>query len=178
MFEAVALAFGLAMDATAMAAVRGLAADRREAVILPLLFGTFQAGMAALGWALGAWGGRYIEAWDHWIAFALLTGVGLKMLFDAWRGGGADEPRRSGPWVLVGLAIATSIDAAAAGITLPLVPVSPWLSLALIGGVTVVCSAIGFVGGRTAGRFLGGKLTALGGVILIAIGVRLLLQHL
>ena len=94
------------------------------------------------------------------------------------RGSAADEPQRSGPLVLVGLALATSIDAAAAGITLPLIPVSPWFALALIGGVTVVCSLLGFIAGRTAGRWLGGKLTALGGVILIAIGVRLLLQHL
>jgi putative Mn2+ efflux pump MntP len=177
-FEAVALAFGLAMDATALAAVRGLNGHRREAVILPLLFGAFQAGMAALGWALGAWGGAYVVAWDHWIAFGLLAGIGLKMLFDAWRGSPADEPLRSGPLVFVGLAVATSIDAAAAGITLPLIPVSPWLALVLIGGVTLVCSALGFVVGRAAGRWLGGKLTALGGVILIAIGVRMLLQHL
>lgn len=178
MFEAVALAFGLAMDATAMAAVRGMAAPRREAVILPLLFGGFQAGLAGLGWALGAWGGHYIEAWDHWIAFALLVGIGLKMLVDAWRGTDPDAPLRTEAMVLVGLALATSIDAAAAGITLPLIPVSPWLALVLIGGVTAVCSAIGFVAGRTAGRWLGGKLTALGGLILIAIGVRLLLAHL
>ncbi len=178
MFEAVALAFGLAMDATAMAAVRGLAAPPREGLILPLLFGAFQAGMAGLGWALGAWGGHYLEAWDHWIAFALLVGIGLKMLFDAWKGTDPDEPLRTEPMVLVGLAVATSIDAAAAGITLPLIPVSPWLALALIGGVTAACSSIGFVVGRTAGRWLGGKLTALGGLILIAIGVRLLLSHL
>jgi len=177
-FEAVALAVGLAMDATAMAAIRGLRAPRREAVILPLLFGAFQAGMAGLGWALGAWGGHYIEAWDHWIAFALLVGIGLKMLVDAWRGTNPDEPLRTEAIVLVGLAVATSIDAAAAGITLPLIPVAPWLALALIGGVTAACSAIGFVVGITAGRWLGGKLTALGGVILIAIGVRLLLSHL
>ncbi|MBA3453009.1 MAG: manganese efflux pump [Deltaproteobacteria bacterium] len=167
------------MDATAMAAVRGLTAPRTEAVILPLLFGGFQAGMAGVGWGLGAWGGRFIEPWDHWIAFALLVGVGLKMLVDAWRSrGGIEAPQRSGAWVLIGLAVATSIDAAAAGITLPLIPVSPWIALALIGGVTTACSAIGFVVGRSAGRWLGGKLTALGGVILIAIGVRLLLQHL
>jgi putative Mn2+ efflux pump MntP len=177
-FEAVALAFGLAMDATALAAVRGLAAPPREGLILPLLFGAFQAGMSALGWAVGAWGGTYIERWDHWIAFALLAGIGVKMLFDAWKGTDADEPLRSGPWVFLALALATSIDAAAAGITLPLIPVSPWLALGLIGGVTAACSSIGFVVGRTAGRWLGGKLTALGGLILIAIGVRLLISHL
>lgn len=196
MLEAVALAFGLAMDATAIAAVRGLTAPRREAIVLPLLFGGFQTGMAALGWALGAWGGEYIAARDHWIAFALLVGIGLKMLVDAWRGTITDgsgndddsidrgEPRNARPpdpggiALLVGLAIATSIDAAAAGITLPLIPVSPWFALALIGGVTIACSAIGFVIGRGAGHWLRAKVTALGGVILIVIGVRVLLQHL
>jgi len=176
--EAIALAIGLAMDATAMAAVRGLTADRREALILPVLFGVFQAGMAALGWGLGAWGGPYLEAWDHWIAFVLLAGIGVKMLVDAWRGTAADEAPKTGAVVLLGLAVATSIDAAAAGISLPLIPVSPWLALALIGGVTFACSAIGFLVGRTAGRWLGGKLTLVGGLILIGIGVRILVQHL
>ena len=178
MLEAVALAIGLAMDATALAAIRGLTADRREALILPLLFGVFQAGMAALGWGLGAWGGPYLEAWDHWIAFVLLAGIGIKMLVDVWRGTDADTPPKTGVWVLLGLAVATSIDAAAAGITLPLIPVPPGVALALIGGVTFVLSAIGFVVGRTAGRWLGGKLTLVGGLILIGIGVRILVQHL
>jgi putative Mn2+ efflux pump MntP len=73
---AVVLAFGLAMDATAVAAARGLVRKRGELVALPLLFGAFQAGMASLGWALGAWGGPYVEQWDHWFAFGLLLLVG------------------------------------------------------------------------------------------------------
>ena len=178
MVEALVLAIGLAMDATAVATARSVSGvPPRQLVLLAFSFGVFQAGMAALGWWVGASAGDVVEQWDHWIAFGLLVGIGLKMLFDAWRGS-AEQPLRSGPLVLLGLALATSIDAAAAGITLPLIPVSPWLALVLIGGVTAACSAIGFVVGRTAGRWLGGKLTALGGLILIAIGVRLLLAHL
>jgi putative Mn2+ efflux pump MntP len=181
--ETIALSIGLAMDATAMSAVRGLQGRSRELWLLPLLFGVFQAGMSAIGWAAGAWGGHYIEAWDHWIAFGLLAGIGLKMLIDAWRSrsekdDAAEEIDAGGGLViLLGLALATSIDAAAAGLTLPLLPVAPWISLGLIGFVTFAFSVIGFVLGKTAGKWLGSAVTAVGGVILIAIGVRILVQH-
>src|SRR3954468_6238632 len=90
MWQAIGLAFGLAMDATAVSAARGLGSSRpREAVILALLFGGFQAGMAALGWVAGLWVGAYIAAWDPWVAFVLHVGIGGKMLYEAWRGGDA-----------------------------------------------------------------------------------------
>lgn len=180
MWAAIALAFGLAMDATAVSAVRGLAAPpRREIAILPLLFGGFQAGMAALGWLAGVWLGPYIAAWDHWVAFVLLVAIGGKMLIDAWRRDDAAQPPPPGTWMLyLGLAVATSIDAAAAGITLPLVPVAPWLALLLIGAITAACSLAGCLAGRFAGRRLGSRLAMLGGVVLVAIAVELLLEHL
>ncbi len=174
---AVLLAFGLAMDATAVAAARGLAKRGKEIVILPLLFGLFQAGMAALGWGLGAWGGKYVEAYDHWIAFGLLLGIGGKMLYEAWKGEEAKEDK-SGMWTYLVLALATSIDAAAAGITLPLVPVSPGISIALIGVITTVCSVVGYITGRAVGAKLGNRLELLGGLVLIGLGVRVLVQHL
>jgi putative Mn2+ efflux pump MntP len=176
LIQAIVLAFGLAMDATAVAAARGLLQYRREAVVLPLMFGGFQAGMAALGWLLGAWGGKYVAAWDHWIAFGLLLLIGGKMVFEAIRGGDADA-RQPGVGLYILLALATSIDAAAAGITLPLVPVSPALSLALIGGVTATCALAGYFIGRHARR-LGPRLEIVGGVILIGLGVRILVVHL
>jgi putative Mn2+ efflux pump MntP len=177
MFEAVVLAFGLAMDATAVAAARGISTrdDRREAVILPLLFGAFQAGLAALGWALGAWGGKLVVEWDHWIAFGLLTLIGGKMIVEALRGGDDEDPRAGSLGLYLVLALATSIDAAAAGITLPLVPVAPVISLALIGLVTAACSFVGYVAGRAVG---GKKLEIVGGLILIGLGVRILVEHL
>jgi putative Mn2+ efflux pump MntP len=180
MWSAIGLAFGLAMDATAVSAARGLAVRRwREALLLPLLFGGFQAGMAALGWLAGRWAGPYIAAWDHWVAFGLLVVIGGKMVVDAWRGpGDGVAPAPATIPLALGLALATSIDAAAAGITLPLVPVAPWIALALIGGITAACSALGYLAGGVAGKRLGAKLELVGGLVLIGIATQLLLRSL
>jgi len=176
--EALALAFGLAMDATAVAAARGLVRHRKEAVLIPLLFGLFQAGMAALGWGLGAWGGDYVVAWDHWIAFGLLVAIGGKMLYEAIRGDGDDDPDPGTVGLYVVLAFATSIDAAAAGLTLPLLDVAPGLAIALIGVVTLACAAVGYALGKLVGHRFGSAVEILGGLILIGIGVRVLVEHL
>jgi putative Mn2+ efflux pump MntP len=194
MWSAIALAFGLAMDATAVSAARALGGARRELVILPLLFGGFQAGMSALGWIAGSTIGPYIDAWDHWVAFALLVAIGGKMVRDAWRGDADGEdnaaatedaeraaavaPAAAPLGLYLGLAIATSIDAAAAGLTLPLVPVAPAISLALIGIVTAVCSAAGYLLGRVVGARFGAKLALVGGLVLIGIGVQILVRAL
>ncbi len=186
MWEAVALGAGLAMDATAVAALRGLQnrtrdGSGRDAVTLPLLFGLFQAGMAALGWLIGRWGGTFVVEWDHWIAFGLLAVIGLKMIWSGWRaddeGHEADEDR-AGLLLDLGLAVATSIDALAAGITLPLVPVSPLVAICLIGAITAALCGVGYAVGRAAGRHIGSRLELIGGVILLAIGARVLFQHL
>ena len=164
------------MDATAVSAARGMAGHRaRELVILPGLFGGFQAGMAPLGWLAGNWAGQYIAAYQHWIAFGLLTAIGGKMIFEALRGG--DVERKPGTaLVYIGLALATSIDAAAAGLTLPLLAVAPGLALVLIGAITAACSALGYLAGTRLGGIA--KLEVLGGVAIVAIGVRLLIQGL
>lgn len=176
MYQAFALAFGLAMDATAVSAARGFTAQRREAFILPLLFGLFQAGMSALGWVGGAALERYMDGWDRWVACVALAAIGLKMLVDGIRHKGQDEEKPgTSVAVYLGLAIATSLDAAAAGISLPQLPVAPAISLALIGAVTWLLSVAGYVAGRTAGAKIGGKLAIVGGVVLIAIGVRLVI---
>jgi putative Mn2+ efflux pump MntP len=181
----VVLAVGLAMDATAVAAARGLAAPgplrARHYVMVAVYFGGFQAAMPLLGWLLGRWIGPAIEAWDHWIAFVLLGGIGAKMIHAAWRGGDADATpadRMFAPAVMVVLALATSIDAAAAGITLPMFAVPIGVSVALIGVITAVLSAIGLAVGRRAGARLGRRLDVAGGVVLIALGTKILIQHL
>ena len=184
MWSAIALAFGLAMDATAVSAARGLAGRRpRELILLPALFGGFQSGMSALGWLAGRWAGAYIARWDHWVAFGLLVAIGGKMLVDAWRDGRRPEGEERVPApatiaLYLGLALATSIDAAAAGLTLPLVPVAPWIALVLIGAVTAACSAAGYLAGRFVGERFGARLAVLGGLVLIGIGVDLLVQGL
>jgi putative Mn2+ efflux pump MntP len=169
------------MDATAVAAARGLGGVReRDAVLVPLLFGVFQAGMAAIGWVGGRLALRWIEAWDHWIAFGLLTALGGRMIIGAVRG--SDEEavaaERDGVGTLLLLSVATSIDALAAGLTLELVGAPPPVTLALIGGVTAVLSAAGYLAGRRLGDRFGSRLELVGGVALIAIGVKILVEHL
>jgi putative Mn2+ efflux pump MntP len=175
-WSALALAFGLAMDATAVCAARALGGNaKKELAILPLLFGVFQTGMAAIGWLAGHFAGKYIAAWDHWVAFFLLLIIGGHMILEAWRGD--DDEEGPGSWALYfALAVATSIDAAAAGITLPLVPVAPWLSLTLIGVITAACCAVGFATGRALGHRVGPKLGILGGLVLIGIGTNILIR--
>jgi putative Mn2+ efflux pump MntP len=177
------LAFGLAMDATAVAATRGLAAPvlrARDVVRVALLFGGFQAAMPVLGYALGSVIGPRVAAWDHWIAFVLLAGLGGKMLVEAL--GEPEASPASGElfaWpVLFGLAVATSIDALAVGVTLPMLGASLVPAVATIGVVTAVLSGAGLFAGRQLGARLGARLDAVGGAILILLGVKILVEHL
>lgn len=191
MLEALLLAIGLSMDASAVAAARGAqvrSLASRDFWLLPLLFGGFQAAMSAIGWRGASWSARYIDSWDHWLAFALLVLIGGKMLRDGLRGepdsdGDGDEseageaataPRRPGLVTELSLALATSLDAAAAGISLPALPVPPAISVALIGGVTAALSALGYFVGCRVGDRIGRAATALGGAVLIGIGIKLL----
>lgn len=188
MIEALLLAVGLAMDASAVSAARGAAARSladRDLYVLPLLFGAFQAGMSAIGWQGASWSAKYIDSWDHWLAFGLLVAIGGKMLRDglskdepeageAGEASGAAVAKKRSLTLDLSLAVATSLDAAAAGVSLPSLPVSPAISLALIGGVTAALSATGFVIGAKVGDRIGKTATAIGGVVLIGIGVKLL----
>ncbi len=191
MIEALLLAVGLAMDASAVSAARGAAARSladRDLYVLPLLFGAFQAGMSAIGWQGASWSAKYIDSWDHWLAFGLLVAIGGKMLRDglskdepeageaseASEASGAAVAKKRSLTLDLSLAVATSLDAAAAGVSLPSLPVSPAISLALIGGVTAALSATGFVIGAKVGDRIGKTATAIGGVVLIGIGVKLL----
>jgi manganese efflux pump family protein len=173
----IALAFGLAMDATAVCAARALGAGaRRELLILPLLFGLFQGGFAAIGWLGGNWAARHIGEWDHWVAGGLLILIGSHMIVEAWRHGDGRE-QRPGSWPLyIGLGVATSIDAAAAGLTLPLLPVDPLLVVALIGVITIACCFVGYAAGRALGARFGPRLGAVGGIVLLGIAIDILIR--
>lgn len=178
------LALGLSMDATAVAAARGLATPKilpRHVLLVAAFFGGFQALMPLLGWAIGAQVGPLVSAWDHWIAFVLLAAIGGKMLWEAWKGGdGADAEGGDlyGLKVMTVLAVATSIDALAVGITLPMLDAPLVLSLVTIGVTTAVLSALGLFAGRRFGAMLGKRLDVAGGVVLIALGVKILVEHL
>lgn len=173
-----ALAVALAMDATAAAACHGLTArGARTGASLALAFGIFQSAMTLGGWALGSLVGRWIEAWDHWIAFALLGAIGAKMLHDAYTGE-PGERRALTLLTLLALAFATSVDALAAGVTLPALGVPIAASIVTIGVVTGVLSGAGFAAGRQLGAAIGPRLEMLGGVVLIALGAKILIEHL
>ncbi len=180
----VALAVALAMDAFAVAVAAGVVlrrVDRRQTFRLAWHFGLFQALMPVLGWAAGVTIQALIEAVDHWLAFGLLAFIGVRMVVGAIRGDGdafrGQEPTRG--MTLVMLSLATSIDALAVGLSLALVRVSVWIPALAIGVITGAITAIGIHLGAFAGqrlrlaRYAG----AVGGVVLIGIGVRILHEH-
>jgi manganese efflux pump family protein len=179
------LSFAVSADAAAVAATRGLLLSRlapRHFVAVALWFGLAQAGMALLGGLLGQHFGSLVEAWDHWIAFGLLSVLGVKMLYDARAPAAAEGATLEGdpfaPRTMALLALATSIDALAVGVTLPLLDAPLALSLISIGLVTALMSGLGLYAGRRFGAALGRRVDALGGLILIALGAKILYEHL
>jgi putative Mn2+ efflux pump MntP len=182
-FSLFALALALAMDAFAVAIVTGLSISpltKRHVFRLAFHFGLFQALMPLIGWSAGAAVYRYTADFDHWVAFGLLSFVGGRMILASFHGGeakrGAKDPTSG--WDLLILSVATSIDALAVGLSLAMIG-SPILFPALvIGMVAGVITVLGMVLGRRIGTLWGRRVEALGGVVLIAIGIRILLQHL
>jgi putative Mn2+ efflux pump MntP len=178
-----ALAVGLAMDATAVSAARGLAVTAvrpRHVLSVAAFFGGFQALMPLVGWAIGSGIGPLVQAWDHWIAAGLLSAIGAKMIREAR---GASEERRPegnlfGARVMLLLAVATSIDALAVGVTLPMLNAPLVLTLMTIGVTTALLSALGLFAGRRFGSLLGSRLEWVGGVVLIALAAKILVEHL
>jgi putative Mn2+ efflux pump MntP len=177
MIAAIALALALAMDAFAVALTQGakFRPGLRGGLAIAVTFGVFQALMPLAGWVIGAVALIYIEAVDHWIAFGLLTFLGVRML-----GGHVGDEEAS--HALTGRAlllagVATSIDALAAGITLPTLDVAPLVAVALIGAITFAMSAGGVWLGRVAGDRWGEWAERAGGVILIALGCKILAEH-
>lgn len=179
-----ALAVGLSMDATAVAAAKGLSAAElkaRHVALVALLFGGFQAGMPLLGWGLGAWVGPWMDAWSHWVAFALLGAIGGKMIHESRQADDQEGKEGGDPFALkpmLLLAVATSIDAFAVGVTLPMLRAPMAVSLATIGLTTALLSALGLAAGRRFGAMLGRRLDMGGGVLLVALGAKILLERL
>ena len=180
------LAVGLAMDATAAAAARGAAPSARGrlagALRVGFVFGGFQALMPLGGWLVGSRFGPLVAAWDHWIAFALLTAIAGKMAWDGLRGGGGEAARPAedaiGWRILLVLAVATSIDAFAAGLTLPLLGAPVVAALAIIFAVTAVLSSAAFFFASRLARGAGRWIEVVGAGLLFAVGLRILTSHL
>jgi putative Mn2+ efflux pump MntP len=179
----VAIAVALAMDAFAVAIVTGLTLEpmtRRHVFRLAFHFGLFQALMPVIGWAAGAVVHRYIAAVDHWIALALLVLVGGRMIRGAL---GQVDGERAAPgdptsgWSLVGLSVATSIDALAVGLTLAMLGATIFVPAVVIGLVAAAFTAAGMRLGRRIGAAWGKRVEIFGGLVLIAIGVKIVLEH-
>ncbi|MBN2400079.1 MAG: manganese efflux pump [Candidatus Aminicenantes bacterium] len=176
------IALGLSMDATAVALASGCAAREiawRLALRMAFFFGFFQMLMPVLGWLAGLGFKKAIASFDHWLAFGLLLLIGLKMIREAYR----SDPCRSrnnltSLPVLLGLAVATSIDALAVGLSFSLLAVDIIVPVLIIGIVTFILSFLGVLAGHKFGALIAGKVEILGGLILIAIGCKILLEHL
>ena len=186
LIELLLLGVGLAMDAFAVSICKGLAMNKvnmKQCFLIALFFGGFQAFMPVLGWFLGSTFAEKIKAIDHWIAFILLSYIGIKMISDAikeWKE--ETKVEQMDPPLdikeLFLLAIATSIDALAVGITFSFLDVVIGLAAAIIGVVTFVISGAGVFVGNIFGEKYKTKAQIVGGVILVLLGVRILVTHL
>lgn len=180
-WELLLISVGLSMDAFAVSICKGLSSGQasiRHCTAAGLYFGGFQMLMPFLGYVLGRQFQSMITSFDHWIAFVLLCFIGANMIRESRR---EAEPENAdfGPCAMLPLAVATSIDALAVGITFALLPdVNVPLAVCLIGITTFVCSAAGLKVGNLFGLKYKAKAELAGGIILILIGLKILLEHL
>ena len=177
---------GLAMSTDAFAAALGKGAGMMkprlvDALRIGLIFGAVEATTPVIGWLIGTMAARYVEEWDHWIAFTLLGALGLHMLWKAWKSDGDEEPESARGGGIVALALtslATSIDAMAVGVGLAFVATPIWLIALVIGLCTSAMVTIGIMLGHLVGRLVGKWAEAMGGLILISVGAAVLYEHL
>ncbi|MBR5241676.1 MAG: manganese efflux pump [Clostridia bacterium] len=181
-FELLATAIALSMDAFAVAICKGLSACKvrpKHMIVTGLWFGGFQALMPLIGYFLGTTFERYITPVDHWIAFLLLGLLGANMIKESFDKEEACTDASLAVRVMLTMAIATSIDALAVGITFALLPdVKIWLAVGLIGVITFIMSAVGIKAGSVFGAKNKRYAELFGGIVLILIGTKILLEHL
>jgi len=181
----VLLALAMSTDAFAAAIGKGLALERphwREALRTGAIFGTIEALTPIIGWLLGLGASRYVTAWDHWIAFALLGALGVRMLRAGFRNSQEDEsppkPSAHSFWLLAVTGFSTSIDAMAVGVGLAFLDIDILPIAAAIGLTTFVMVTAGVMLGRVLGEIAGKRAEIIGGVVLIGIGGAILYEHL
>lgn len=181
LLELFIVAVGLAMDAFAVSVCKGLSASKvnlRHAVCAGLWFGGFQALMPLIGWLLGVQFQAAIERFDHWIAFILLGILGINMIREA-RSGEDECCDCSFAWkAMLPMAVATSIDALAVGVTFAFLKVDIVAAVAFIGVITFLLSAVGVRLGSVFGQKYQSAAQIFGGVVLILMGLKILLEHL
>ncbi len=172
----------MSADAFAAAVGKGAAMLRprwADALRTGLVFGAVEGVTPLLGWALGSAAQRYIEAWDHWVAFALLSGLGLHLVWKALRGDdGGHGVQGAGLWAIAVAGLATSIDAMAVGVSLAFVEVNILAVAAVIGLCTFTMVSVGVMAGRALGALIGRRAEIAGGIVLIGVGTTILYQHM
>ena len=174
------IAVGLAMDSLAVSISGGIVMRpfcMRQSLRLALTMGIFQGGMTLLGWLMGVSFSSYITAFDHWIAFILLGFLGGKMIYESF---GEEETTISSfsTKTLLTLGVATSIDALAVGVSMAFLKTSIYFPAFIIGFVTFALSLIGVISGYRFGKIKGINVELFGGIILLAIEVKILIEHL
>ena len=176
------IAIGLSADCFAVALGVSTQVTERfspQALRVSLSFGLFQALMPILRWLAGTTIVEFIESFDHWVAFGLLAIVGGRMLWESFHSHSGGKKTDITKWfILLTLSIATSIDALAVGLSFAFLKVNITLAVLTIGLVSMIVTAIGFGLGRKASRLIGKRAEAIGGIILLAIGIRILLSHI
>jgi putative Mn2+ efflux pump MntP len=176
------IAVGLSADCFAVAfsgCIAMKSVSRKQIIVASLSFGIFQALMPVLGWLAGQTVVDLIADYDHWLAFALLAFIGGKMVWESFRKENDDcKTDITKPGTLLTLSIATSVDALAVGLTFAFLEVNIAVAAGVIGITAFLVSVLGFVLGKKAGTALGKRAELIGGLILIAIGLRILISHL
>jgi putative Mn2+ efflux pump MntP len=176
------IALGLSADSFAVSITSGLVLNRidfKNAAKIAFSLGFFQALMPTIGWLIGTRIQSYIESFDHWIAFGLLSVIGIKMILESLKKD--EEDKNFNPLnikILLMMSLATSIDALVAGISFAFIEYNWFISGFIIGAITFIISMLGILFGKKMGNRFGNKMEILGGIILIFIGVRILFQHL
>ena len=178
-----AIAIALAMDAFAVSIASSVIigkVSKRQIFRLSFHFGLFQAMMPVIGWLAGRSVQEYIAQWDHWIAFGLLLFIGSKAIYESSNrddsNGQRSDPSKG--FSLVLLSTATSIDALAVGLSFAVLDVTIWYPSLIIGVITAVLSLIGVLLGSRLGRKFGKRMEIIGGIVLIIIGLKILIEHL
>jgi putative Mn2+ efflux pump MntP len=181
-FSIIAIALGLSFDTFAVSLSYGVLQNKiffRQAARIAIVFAVFQGGLTVSGYFLGSIISEYLKTLDHWIALGLLGFLGLKMIIEGLKRNETNEIKDySKPVILISIAIGTSIDAFAVGVSFAFLDVRIWISGIIIGIVTFLASMTAIRIGKSAGEKLGGKVEVIGGLILVAIGLKIFLQHI
>lgn len=183
-WEILLIGLSVSADAFAVAMCKGVEMKKfrlKYALLIALFFGGFQMLMPLIGWAVASVFEKYITAFDHWIAFGLLAILGGKMIFDSFKKEPESEEEqvlRLGLKTLLLMALATSIDALAVGVTFAFLQVNIWIAISLIGATTFCFSVIGVLIGTKIGDKFKNKAEFVGGLILVLLGLKILLEHL